>query len=302
MQKLIRKWPFLALVAAVQLACWPVTATWTETPWLAWAGLILLTGWAIGPLLNPDKHLKEMLKTPWITGAIGLAWVAVTASSGLELGLVCGLALGFTVLVLRECGVGWGALNTWSITVFSSALVWQMSAAGELLVAWSLLVFGLVALLSSPRLSDWFTIVISVLLGVLAVGQPLFVWLPLLVAGSMVAVWPRRAMMVAVFGNFMCGITMTYLGSSVAWPTWPFTLDAAVAAGIFLAIVLILMAYNWRWWSPVWQLAWGLGAVALVVDMAEIGHNPHYYWLAAMPTVVFALLGRLGHENRVKYL
>lgn len=303
MQTYLYRWPFFALVAAVQAWAWPVIAAKLSHAGWVWGAVLVATALAIIPLLSPDKRMMDILKKSWFSAIVLAVWSGVALRVSPEFAGACALAGGLSVVTLRHCGVAWPTVNTWILTVFCSIWLWDSAAEGRLLAVWSLLVFALVVLLSNPRLQDWLVIVISMLLGVLAGTQGLFFWLPLVVAGGLVAVWPERAGVVATVGGVICYFTMDYLGTP--WPFWPFSAPEVFwSAATLVSITLILMVYHWRWWSPVWQLAWGLGAVALVFDLANLVELADFsgYWQAAMPAVVFALLGRIGHENRIKHL
>lgn len=303
MSRLLINWPIFAIFGLVPFTTWPlVQALMVGEKWksgLFMIGMVIV----IGMLLHPPRLLLKLLNNPYIFFVIGLGWVMEGAIFSSGIAICRSLAVALVFMALRYCLVGTGAINRWIIVVFLNLGMWILPGEGGMAV-WGVLVFACVILLSHPRLDDWLVIVISILLGGLAGASEVFFWLPLLVAGSLLAVWPGRALVVACVGGVCCYLSSMWLGNGMG--EWPFSgMEESVAAGIFMGISCMTMVYHWRWWSPVWQLAWGLGVVALVWDSAALveGSTGYQgYMTAALPVLMFALLGVLGHQKRIKNL
>lgn len=293
----------MALVAAIQALSLPVLERMTPQPEIAWLMVLACTAAGLALVVQPSNSLLKFMKKPWGSVALGLGWTGLASWFSPEYAALCGMTLVLVGMSLRMCGVGWPVVTTWFICIFSGLWMWESAVEAQSMTIWGLQVFALVVLMSNPRISDWLVIVISILLGALAGAVGVFFWIPLLVAASMLAVWPGRAVTVAAVGGIICYFTRDYMGTPL--PEWPFSEPEVLwPAATLVIIVMILMVYNWRWWSPVWQLAWGIGVVAMVFDTANAVELSEMtgLWQAAVPAVAFALLGRLGHENRIKHL
>ena len=254
-----------------------------ETPWPAH---LILTGTAL-LAAHDNPAYPTFLPSGWNTLLYPLIHTGL-------LPLLTPLALAFTLFTLRSTNHPWLQINRFTICLFLGLLMWP-TAGGQDLPALGLLLLSLTVLFTRQRIQWPELAALILLLATASTARAIFIYLPLLMGFSLVAVWPKRGLAVALAGlAFMFALHPTL-------PILPATADllnpTTLAALTFLLIVTIQSIYHWRWWPAPQHAAWGLGAPALVIalsNLAETASFPHWYgaiYLApALPLVTYTLL------------
>ncbi|WP_437777613.1 hypothetical protein [Sorangium sp. So ce1097] len=273
---------------------------------------MILAGQALAELRNPYAS-TTYLGNPFSPGP---GWVALwTPLSALgAYALISALALSATILALRSTQHGWSRTSTFVLALSSCALLWELAAIGSDLPAWGLLVLCAALVLERPRVSPVLLAALTALLGCLATARIAFSYLPLLVGFSLLAVRPRRALVVAVGGSATALLLhaafwrhdplfyppLHLMGQArglLSGPWW-------VVALVFLGVVAARMLYRWRSWPPSLHLAWGLAAPMLVLAAADLSQRGSLarwkgasYLMTSLPAVAYALLACVRRDD-----
>lgn len=273
---------------------------------------MILAGRALSELHNPYAS-TTYLGNPFSPGP---GWVALWAplSAFGAYALITALALLAAVLALRSTQHGWVRTNTFVLALSSCALLWELAAIGSDLPAWGLLVLCAALVLERPRVSPGLLAALTALLGCLATARIAFSYLPLLVGFCLLAVRPRRALIVAVGGS----VTALLLHAAF-WQLNPLSYPPLhlmgqargllsgpwlVVAMLFLGAVAARMLHRWRSWPPSLHLAWGLAAPMLVLAAADLSQRGSLarwkgasYLVTSLPAVAYALLARVRRDD-----
>lgn len=217
------------------------------------------------------------------------------------------LALAFWCL--RSCGTDWPTLNRFAVLLASSLLVWELAAVGSDYLPFVMLVLVATLLLKQPNLHRFGLIGIIFLTGLLATFRIVFIFLPLLVGFSLLALFPRRALAVAL-GGLTLALTVQVvflLLNPSSYPPLSLLLQKANAIfsfeGLTMAIAVcvataMVMLVNWRTWRPITHLAVGLAvpwALVAAADLVRVhGSLPDWggasFLAIPLPFVVLALI------------
>ena len=263
---------------------------------------IQLGGAALWQLSNPYA-LTTYFGNPISPGPGWLALLGPFALLGVQpLGVVA--ALGFALFALRRAKMSWAMLNLITLAWASSLAVWELSTVANDLPMFGLVLLGVVAMLAQPRIPLPTLLFLAVVVGCLATTRISFFYLPFLVGFSLFAVWPRRALWVAIVG----GLTMLAWHSGFYWlnPQGypPFHLlgrgenllggPALIGVLGVLGVTGIAMLYHWRWWNPYVHVALGLGVPLGVLSFAELANVGNFRnWEGAtwlIPALPIALM------------
>lgn len=266
---------------------------------------IQLGGVALWHLANPYA-LTTYFGNPLSPGPGWLALLGPLALLGIQpLGVV--VALGFALFALRGAKVNWPTLNLLTLAWASSLAVWELAAVGNDLPMFGMVLLGVVVMLAQPRVSFPALLTLACVVGCLATARISFFYLPMLVGFALFAVWPKRAVWVAVFGT----VTMLawhgsfYMLNPAHYP--PFHLlargESLLSGGAMVGVLGVLgvvgaaMLYHWRWWNPYVHVALGLGAPLGLLSAAELanvgslrGWEGATWLIPALPVALMAVL------------
>lgn len=279
---------------------------------------MVLGGQALMHGLNPYLF-STYFGNPLSPGPGWLVLAAPFAAAGVY-ALMLPLAVALAALLLRQGGQSWYAVSAWLGGIFACLLLWELAAVGNDLPLWGLLLVCAVVLLGRPRLPYWGLPALVLLVGMLATARVAFFYLPVLVGFSLFAVWPRRAVAVALGGSAVMAAlhgAFWWWGGGAVYPPLHLVGRAEgllagptlYGAGLFLLLVGIAMLYHWRWWAPPVQVACGLGAPLLVLALAELNQHGQFaawegatFLVPALPVVLYALCARLTADRRGRVL
>jgi hypothetical protein len=264
-----------------------------------------LGGVALWHLANPYA-LTTYFGNPLSPGPGWLALYGPLALLGLQpLGTVG--ALCFAIWALRRVKISWPILNLLTLGWASSLAVWELAAVGNDLPSFGLVLLGVLALLAQPRLSFNALLLLAVVVGCLATARISFFYLPLLLGFALLAVWPKRALWVALLGFATMALWhgSFFILNPQAYPPLHLLvrgetlISGAAWAGVFgvLGVTGVAMLYHWRWWNPYVHTALGLGVPLGVLATAELASHGSLAawegatWLTpALPVACMAVL------------
>ncbi len=252
-----------------------------STPWpLA----LLIIALALSTTVN-HQPVPTFLPTAWNQLIKPLCGVGL-------LHLITPLALGFAAWSMSITGHPWPQINKFALTLFTCLLMWPDGAAD--LPALGLLILSLSVLLTRQRISWPELGAIILLLAVASTARAIFIYLPVLISFSLLAVWPKRAMAVLI------GSLSLLAGMNLTLPTFPALnwMDPTTLAGLALLIIVTIQSiYHWRWWPMHQHAAWGIGAPMLVIALHNLSETPSFslwygaiYLAPALPVITYTLL------------
>jgi hypothetical protein len=288
---------FFYLWIATQLpALYPLTAL--PDAKLVTPFILLGAGLVLAALLRPPHALKPILNTAWpvsiltvvlailclyapLTPATSLSWP--TGWNFLTSALppiLTPIAMLFAIAALRITNHPWHQTNLMLLSFGTCALLYTLTAQGSPMPAWSLLMLSVTLLIGRPRMAWVETAALIFIMAVLATANPALIVLPLLIAISLFAVWPMRALNVAIWGT-LASVVLYVLPTWPVLPPNPLELAWQSFAGslpgpefypaiAFILIVAAQMVYHWRWWPPTLQATWALAAPLFVISMAQL--------------------------------
>lgn len=250
----------------------------------AWPTSLLIAALALASACN-CQSIPTFLPSAWNT------LLAPLHHTGL-LPLLTPLTLAFTVWVMRTTNHPWLQINKFTLALFTCLLMWPDGAAD--LPTLGLLILSLTLLLTRQRI-HWAELAACILLlATAATARSIFLYVPFLMSFALFAVWPKRALAVAL------GSAVLLFAFHPALPTLPtinLNSPSTLTAVILLTIVTIQSLYHWRWWPAPQHAAWGLGAPALIIALSNLSETASLtawygaiYLAPALPVITYTLL------------
>lgn len=267
----MQKNAYTLLLAAAFLTSLPVALESTSS--LFALGVMLLVQ-AIALRLIVQPEAPKALTTAWPFTALVLAISATQPADYPNFALL--LTLCFSTYVLRASNMPWVQVNRFLLATFTSLIMWPAASSFSTpYPAAGLFILTLLMLLSQHRVANLELAARIVLLSATTLIHPVLTLLPALSGITLFAVWPKRAIAVAVAGTALTiGL---YNALSAHW--WEVVAESTLhsllngpegfAALALLAIVLTQAVYHWRWWTAPQQLAWLLTTLFAILILSE---------------------------------
>lgn len=267
----MQKNAYAYLLAAAFLTSLPV-ALENTTSLFALGVVLLVQAIALRLIIQPEA--PQAFTTAWPFSMLVVAIAATQPADIPNFALL--LTLCFSTYILLASNMPWVQVNRFLLTTFTSLVMWPAASSFSTpYPAAGLFILTLLMLLSQHRVANIELAARIALLSATTLIHPVLTLLPALTGLTLFAVWPKRALWVAVAGTALTiGL---YEALSAHW--WEVvaasTLDSlsrgpeGLAALALLAIVLVQAVYHWRWWTAPQQLAWLLTTVFAILILSE---------------------------------
>ncbi len=260
------------LIAASFFTSLPLALANNATP-LALGLMLAAQALAIYVITLPPAS-SRLMGSAWPFTGLMLA-LAVTQQPGIPT-LLLMLSLSFTAFVLRAGHMPWVQLNRFLLVTFTSLAMWPGATGfASPYPAAGLFILTLLMLLSQHRVGAAELTARILLLAAATLAHPVLTVLPALTGLTLMAVWPKRALAVALGGTaFTFALYQAYSAhwwGVIATSTFQtFTTGPeGLAALALLAIVAVQSIYHWRWWAAPQQLAWLLTTLFTILILSQ---------------------------------